>query len=168
MSLAQVPEIIRDTVTTISIVMLIICGASAFGYYMVWEQVPTQIAAALIATTDDPLAFFLIVNLIFLVIGMFIEGTAAIILLTPILAPVAVSLGIDPIHFGIVTVFNLTLGGVTPPVGTLTFTASSVLRIPVSSAFRHSLPLLAALLVVLVLLTLVPAISLTLPNLMMP
>ena len=72
------------------------------------------------------------------------------------------------IHFGIVTVFNLTLGGVTPPVGTLTFTASSVLRIPVSSAFRHSLPLLAALLVVLVLLTLVPAISLTLPNLMMP
>ncbi|UHD44590.1 TRAP transporter large permease [Aureimonas altamirensis] len=168
LSLAQVPEIIRDTVTTISIVMLIICGASAFGYYMVWEQVPTQIAAALIATTDDPLVFFLIVNLIFLVIGMFIEGTAAIILLTPILAPVAVSLGIDPIHFGIVTVFNLTLGGVTPPVGTLTFTASSVLRIPVSSAFRHSLPLLAALLVVLVLLTLVPAVSLTLPNLMMP
>lgn len=168
LSLAQVPEIIRDTVTTISIVMLIICGASAFGYYMVWEQVPTQIAAALIATTDDPLVFFLIVNLIFLVIGMFIEGTAAIILLTPILAPVAVSLGIDPIHFGIVTVFNLTLGGVTPPVGTLTFTASSVLRIPVSSAFRHSLPLLAALLVVLVLLTVVPAISLTLPNLMMP
>lgn len=168
LSLAQVPEIIRDTVTTISIVMLIICGASAFGYYMVWEQVPTQIAAALIATTDDPLVFFLIVNLIFLAIGMFIEGTAAIILLTPILAPVAVSLGIDPIHFGIVTVFNLTLGGVTPPVGTLTFTASSVLRIPVSSAFRHSLPLLAALLVVLVLLTLVPAISLTLPNLMMP
>lgn len=168
LSLAQVPEIIRDTVTTISIVMLIICGASAFGYYMVWEQVPTQIAAGLIAATDDPLVFFLIVNLIFLVIGMFIEGTAAIILLTPILAPVAVSLGIDPIHFGIVTVFNLTLGGVTPPVGTLTFTASSVLRIPVSSAFRHSLPLLAALLVVLVLLTLVPAISLTLPNLMMP
>lgn len=168
LSLAQVPEIIRDTVTTISIVMLIICGASAFGYYMVWEQVPTQIAAALIATTDDPLVFFLIVNLIFLAIGMFIEGTAAIILLTPILAPVAVSLGIDPIHFGIVTVFSLTLGGVTPPVGTLTFTASSVLRIPVSSAFRHSLPLLAALLVVLVLLTLVPAISLTLPNLMMP
>ncbi|QOG05767.1 TRAP transporter large permease [Aureimonas sp. OT7] len=168
LSLAQVPEIIRDTVTTISIVMLIICGASAFGYYMVWEQVPTQIAAALIATTDDSLVFFLIVNLIFLAIGMFIEGTAAIILLTPILAPVAVSLGIDPIHFGIVTVFNLTLGGVTPPVGTLTFTASSVLRIPVSSAFRHSLPLLAALLVVLVLLTLVPAISLTLPNLMMP
>lgn len=168
LGLAQVPEIIRDTVTTISIVMLIICGASAFGYYMVWEQVPTQIASALIATTDNPLVFFLIVNLLFLVIGMFIEGTAAIILLTPILAPVAVSLGIDPIHFGIVMVFNLTLGGVTPPVGTLTFTASSVLRIPVASAFRHSLPLLAALMLVLVLLTLLPAISLTLPNLMMP
>lgn len=168
LTLAHIPMIIRDSVTTISVVMLIICGAATFGYYMVWEQVPTQIANSLIAMTGDPIVLLLLVNLMLLVVGMFIEGTAAIILLTPILVPVATSLGIDPIQFGVVMVLNLTIGGVTPPVGTLSFTASSVLRIPVSQTFRESVPLVAALFAVLLLVTLVPQASLSLPRLMMP
>jgi len=164
---SHIPEIIRDTVTTISIVMLIICAAATFGYYMVWESVPTQIANSLIAMTSSPLVLLLVVNIFLLAVGMFIEGTAAIILLTPILVPVTSSLGIDPIHFGVVMVLNLTIGGVTPPVGTLSFTASSVLRTPAAETFRESLPLVIALLLVLALVTLVPQVSLLLPHLLM-
>lgn len=164
---SDVPEIIRDSVITIAVVMLIICGASAFGYYMVWEQIPTQIANGLIALTDNPLMLLMLVNLMLLIVGMFIEGTAAIILLTPILVPVATSLGIDPVHFGIVMVLNLTIGGITPPVGTLSFTASSVLKTPIIETFRESMPLLACLLVILLLITLFPQIALILPAMMM-
>jgi TRAP-type transport system large permease protein len=162
----QIPNIIRDSVMTISIVMLIICAASAFGYYMVWERVPAQIAAALITLTSNPLLLLLLVNLMLLVVGMFIEGTAAIILLTPILVPVATSLGIDPVHFGVVMVLNLTMGGITPPVGTLSFTASSVLNTPITETFKESVPFLICLLLVLALVTLVPTVSLYLPSLM--
>ncbi|TBU83468.1 C4-dicarboxylate ABC transporter [Pseudomonas daroniae] len=166
--IGQLPDIIRDSITTISIVMLIICAAAVFGYYMVWEQIPTQIASALIQLTSNPLLLLLCVNLMLLVIGMFLEGTAALILLTPILAPVAASLDIDLVHFGVIMVLNLTLGGVTPPIGTLTFTASSTLRTPVIETFRESIPLLATLLLILALVTLFPQISLTLPALIMP
>lgn len=162
----QIPSIIRDSVMTISIVMLIICAASTFGYYMVWERVPAQIATALIALTDNPLLLLLLVNLMLLFVGMFIEGTAAIILLTPILVPVATSIGIDPVHFGIVMVLNLTMGGVTPPVGTLSFTASSVLNTPITETFKESTPFLICLLFVLAVITLVPTVSLFLPSLM--
>ncbi|CAM5197091.1 TRAP transporter large permease protein OS=Castellaniella defragrans OX=75697 GN=HNR28_002222 PE=3 SV=1 [Castellaniella defragrans] len=168
LGVAQIPEIIRDSVMAISIVMLIICAATAFGYYMVWEQVPTQIASGLTSLTGNALMMLLFINIFLLFVGMFIEGTAAIILLTPILAPLTASMGVDPIHFGIIMVLNLTIGGVTPPVGTLCFTASSVLRIPVAQTFRESLPLLAGLLVVLTIVTVVPQVSLLLPHMLMP
>lgn len=168
LGVGHIPEIIRDSVMAISIVMLIICAATAFGYYMVWEQVPTQIASGLTSMTSNALMMLLIVNIFLLIVGMFLEGTAAIILLTPILAPLATTLGVDPIHFGVIMVLNLTIGGVTPPVGTLCFTASSVLRIPVAQTFRESLPLVLGLLVVLTIVTVVPQVSLLLPHLLMP
>lgn len=164
--LNQIPTIIRDSVMTISIVMLIICAASTFGYYMVWERVPGQIATALIALTDNPLLLLLLINVMLLIIGMFIEGTAGIILLTPILVPVVTALGIDPVHFGIIMVLNLTMGGITPPVGTLSFTASSTLNTPITETFRESVPFLICMFIVLALVTLIPAISLFLPSLM--
>lgn len=163
----HVASIIRETLHTTAIVMLIICAASTFGYYMVWERIPTQAANALVMFTQNPYLMLLLVNVLLIFVGMMIEGTAALILLTPILAPVAIKLGIDPIQFGIIMVLNLTIGGVTPPVGTLSFTTSSTLRVPFIETARESLPLLAALLAVLALVTLVPAISLALPNLLM-
>jgi TRAP-type C4-dicarboxylate transport system permease large subunit len=117
--------------------------------------------------TSNPYLMLLLVNILLLLVGMLIEGTAALILLTPILAPVAIKLGIDPIQFGIVMVLNLTLGGVTPPVGTLSFTTSSALRVPFVQTVRASLPLLAALLLVLALVSFIPSLSLALPNLLM-
>jgi tripartite ATP-independent transporter DctM subunit len=163
----HVPSIIRETLHTTAIVMLIICAASTFGYYMVWEQIPTEAANALVQLTKNPYMMLLLVNVLLLFVGMFIEGTAALILLTPILAPVAIKLGIDPIQFGVIMVLNLTIGGVTPPVGTLSFTTSSALRVPFMDTARESLPLLGALLAVLALVSVVPWISLVLPNLLM-
>jgi tripartite ATP-independent transporter DctM subunit len=163
----HVPGIIRETLHTTAVVMLIICAASTFGYYMVWERIPTQAATALVQLTSNPYLMLLLVNILLLLVGMLIEGTAALILLTPILAPVAIKLGIDPIQFGIVMVLNLTLGGVTPPVGTLSFTTSSALRVPFVQTVQASWPLLAALLLVLALVSFVPSLSLALPNLLM-
>jgi tripartite ATP-independent transporter DctM subunit len=163
----HLPGIIRETLHTTAVVMLIICAASTFGYYMVWERIPTEAATALVKLTSNPYVMLFLVNVLLLLVGMAIEGTAALILLTPILAPVMVKLGVDPIQFGIVMVLNLTLGGITPPVGTLSFTTSSTLRVPFIETARETLPLLAALLLVLALITFVPAISLTLPNLLM-
>lgn len=165
---SHVPGIIRETLHTTGVVMLIICAASTFGYYMVWERVPTEAANALIRLTQDPAVLLLLVNVLLLLVGMVIEGTAALILLTPILAPVAIKLGIDPIQFGVVMVLNLTIGGVTPPVGTLSFTTASALKVPFVTVARESLPLLAALLVALGLISAIPQLSLALPNLLMP
>jgi len=165
---AHIPGIMRETLHTTAVVMMIICAASTFGYYMVWERVPTEAANALVRLTQNPAVLLLLVNVLLLLVGMVIEGTAALILLTPILAPVAIKLGIDPIQFGIVMVLNLTIGGVTPPVGTLSFTTASALKVPFITVARETLPLLAALLVALGLVSAIPQISLALPNLLMP
>jgi tripartite ATP-independent transporter DctM subunit len=168
LSWKNIPEILSESVKSTATIMIIICGAATFGYYMVWENIPSGIATFLTGITNSPGLMLLIINVLLLLLGMVIEGTAAMILLTPILAPVVLALGIDPIHFGVVMVFNLTLGGVTPPVGTLLFTASNVLKVPLISTIKESLPLLFALLVLLALLTIFPQISLFLPSILMP
>ncbi len=109
----------------------------------------------------------LLINLLLLGIGMLIEGTAALILLTPILVPVVVKLGIDPVHFGLVMVVNLTIGGVTPPVGTLMYTTSTIMGVRLDDFARESLPLLAAMIGVLLLITFVPQLVLFLPDRLM-
>ena len=164
---AHVPEILRETVAVTSIVMLIIAASSVFSYYMVWERIPAQLASALTALTDNPAFLLILINIFLLLVGLPLEGTAALILITPILVPVVTKLGIDPIHFGVIMVLNLTIGGVTPPVGTLAFTACSVLKVPSSEYTREAMPLLLTLLGVLALVTFVPQLSLFLPNLLM-
>lgn len=167
LKLRAFPVIIIETVLATSVVMLIICAASAFGFYMTWEQIPSKGAAMLLSVTEDPLLLLLLINLLLLLIGMLIEGTAALILLTPILVPAVTQLGIDPLHFGIVMVVNLTIGGVTPPVGTLMFTSCSVLGVRVSEFVREAWPFFCALLAVLLLLVLVPQTVTILPDLLM-
>src|SRR5690606_40077215 len=99
--------------------------SGAFGFYMSWERLPARSAELLIHLTKEPWLLLLLINVGLLVLGMLIEGTAALILLTPILVPAVTQLGIDPLHFGLVMVVNLTLGGITPPVGTMMFTTCS-------------------------------------------
>lgn len=165
--LSAFPGIITETVLATAVVMLIICAAGAFGFYMTWEQIPSKGADFLLGLTSNPLMLLLLINLLLLLLGMLIEGTAALILLTPILVPAITGVGIDPLHFGIVMIVNLTIGGITPPVGTLMFTASSVLRVGLGQFTREAWPFVLALWLVLLLLTLVPSIVTFLPDMLM-
>jgi tripartite ATP-independent transporter DctM subunit len=167
LKLKDVPQILLETVLATSTVMLIICAAGAFGFYMAWERIPPQLAAALATLTTDPLLLLLFINLMLLGIGMLLEGTAALILLAPILVPVVAKLGIDPVHFGLVMVVNLTIGAVTPPVGTLMYTTTTILGTSLQAFAREAWPFLVALLAVLALITYVPELVLFLPRAMM-
>ncbi|KFB08163.1 TRAP transporter large permease [Nitratireductor basaltis] len=162
---SSIPKVIVETVLATAAIMLIICAANAFGFYMSWVGIPKQAAAFMVALTDNPIILLLLINILLLVVGMLIEGTALLILLTPILVPVAVEMGIDPVHFGIVMVLNLTLGGMTPPLGTLMFVACSVTGVSIAKFVREALPFLAVLILALLLVTYVPQISLWLPTL---
>lgn len=165
--LSVFPKIIVETVLATSVVMLIICAAGAFGFYMTWEQIPSKGAKLLLSLTQNPLILLLLINILLLLIGMLIEGTAALILLTPILVPAITGVGIDPLHFGIIMIINLTIGGVTPPVGTLMFTSCSVLRVGMGQFAREAWPFVLALWLILLLITLVPSAVTFLPDLLM-
>ncbi len=167
LKLSAFPQIIVETVIATAVVMLIICAAGAFGFYMTWEQIPSKGAELLLSVTQNPIALLLMINLLLLFIGMLIEGTAALILLTPILVPAVVEVGIDPLHFGILMVVNLTIGGITPPVGTLMFTSCSILGVSIGDYVREVWLFFVALVAVLLFLALVPASVTILPDLLM-
>lgn len=157
--------ILKETTQITAVIMLIICCANAFGFYMAWEQIPAAVTEFMLTLTENPYLLLLLVNVLLLVVGMFIEGIAALILLTPILVPVVTDLGVDPVHFGIVAVLNLTIAGVTPPLGTLMFTTCAITGLPVGQFIRASLPFYAVLLAMLLVITFVPQLSLWLPGL---
>jgi tripartite ATP-independent transporter DctM subunit len=164
LTMAQLPGIFRETILDTSSVMLLICAASAFGFYMAWERLPPQMAAWLVTLTDNPWMLLFLINILLIVLGTAVEGTAALIILTPILVPVIKKFGIDHVHFGIVLVTNLTIAGVTPPVGQMMFISCAVLRVPMEVYSVEILPFLGAMFVVLGMITFIPEISLILPN----
>ena len=159
--------LVEQTVQATAIVLLVICTANTFGFYMTWEKIPVEVAEAMLALTENPYFLLLLINLILIGVGMFVEGSAALILLTPILVPVITSVGIDPVHFGIVMVLNLTIAGVTPPLGTLMFTVCAVTGVSISHFVRAAWPFYLLLFAMLLILTFVPVLSLWLPDLQM-
>jgi tripartite ATP-independent transporter DctM subunit len=165
LKLSHIQPILEQTMQATAVILLVICAASAFGFYMTWEQIPAAVAKAMLALTDNAYLLLLLINLLLIIAGMFIEGLAALILLTPILIPVVVKAGIDPVHFGIVMVFNLTIAGVTPPLGTIMFTTCAITGVSISNFIKASLPFYALLLLMLLVLTFIPELSLWLPNL---
>ena len=164
--LADLPKVMKETALDTSSVMLMICAASAFGFYLAWERIPPQMANWLVSLTKDPVMLLLLINALLIVLGTAVEGTSALIILTPIFVPILVKLQVDPVHFGIVLVTNLTIAGVTPPVGQMMFISSQVMRVPMEDYTVEVLPFLGAMLLVLLLLTLFPQITLWLPDLM--
>lgn len=165
LDLAGVLAILRKSVVSSSVIMLIIAMAGLFSFLLTRAGVPAQIGAYIIATFDSGWSFLLAVNLFLFVIGMFIETSAAIIVLAPILAPVAISFGIDPVHFGMVMVVNLALGMITPPFGVNLFAACAVARISLDRMTKSLLPFIGVVLVCLMLITYLPWISLALRDL---
>ena len=163
----DLPKILSEASLAAGMVMVVIAAATAFGYYMTLERIPARIAQVMVSITDNPLLMLMLINLFLLVVGMFLEGTAALIILTPILVPVILHLGIDPVHFGLIFILNISLGGLTPPVGGLMFITCSILNVRIVDFARAMVPLFAAQLLVLLLLVLFPPLVLFLPNLLM-
>lgn len=166
LKIAHFGPILRETVQGTSTVMFIIIGALLFGYYMTLERIPQTIASALIDLTDSKFMLLLLINLLLLAVGMFIEGGAAMIILTPLLLPAVLNLGVNPVHFGVIVIVNIMIGGVTPPFGSMMFTVCSILKVKILDFVREVIPLLLALLAVLLLLTYSEGLVMFLPELL--
>ncbi|OCP35003.1 TRAP transporter large permease [Ensifer sp. LC163] len=164
-TIRQIPEVLAESVRDSSVVMIMICAAAAFGFYLAWEQVPQAMSSWLGGATDNPLLMLLLINVLLIVIGTAIEGSAALIILTPMLIPIIDGVGIDRVHFGVVFITNLTIAGITPPVGGLMYISSMVLKVPMMAYAREVLPYLAMMMVLLMMLSMFPQLSLWLPNL---
>jgi C4-dicarboxylate transporter DctM subunit len=157
--ITDLPEILFASGLTSAVVLLIIALASVFAYALAIYQVPQTLAAGIRAMSDSPVVFLMIVNMLLLVVGMFIETLAAIVIVTPILVPMAMGLGIDPVHFGAIIIVNLAIGMVTPPVGVNLFVVSTISGLKIEEMIRPLLGFLAVLLVDLMIITYVPALS---------
>ena len=162
----DLPEVFLESAKTTVMIMFIVANALLFAHVLTTERIPQAIAEQILAVGMSPLMFLLVVNIILLIAGNFMEPTGIILILAPILFPIATQLGIDPIHLGVIMVVNMEIGMVTPPVGLNLFVTSGVTGMNLVQVTKAALPWLMVLLVFLVLVTYIPAISLALPNAM--
>ena len=158
--------VVMDTIKTTSMVVYIISAAAIFGWLLGREQVPQSVAQLLFSISKDPNVILLIIIIFLLIIGCVMETTAALILLTPILVPPVIQLGIDPVHFGLVMVLALMIGLLTPPVGVVLYITSSIAKISFEEMSRVTAPYLIPLVIVLLISAFIPAVTMTLPNLL--
>jgi C4-dicarboxylate transporter DctM subunit len=158
------PILVKTAITT-GVVVLTIAAASAFGWILAAEQIPTQIANFLVSLTESRIVLLLLINLLFLVLGTFLDPSAIIIIVVPIIWPVVSALGVHPLHFGLMTIVNMAIGQCTPPVGIALFVASGISGAKLSEVLRVHMTYLAALVLVLLLVIFIPELSLTVPRL---
>lgn len=163
-SLSDLGDILLKATLTTAIVMLLIATSMAMSWILAFENIPTMVADALLALSDNPIVILLIINLILLVVGAFLDMTPAVLIFTPIFLPVAVALGMTPLHFGIMMVLNLSIGLCTPPVGTILFVACAVGKTRVAEIVRPLIPMYFAMFVALAAVTYIPGISEWLPR----
>jgi tripartite ATP-independent transporter DctM subunit len=164
MPLRKLVKVSMDTIETTSTVLLIVAAASIFGWMLTATRTTEMIAAWVLSVTTDPMMFLLLANLLMLFVGCFLEPTAAITILVPILLPIVQRLGIDPVHFGLVMVLNLMIGLLHPPMGLVLFVLARVAKLSVERTTMAILPWLLPLLASLALVTYIPSISLWLPS----
>jgi C4-dicarboxylate transporter, DctM subunit len=163
----RLAAIFWDTVDQTARVMFIIAAAGAFGWLLIYLRAPQAIVEALASLTDSPWVILLILNLVLLVLGCFMEGIAILLLTVPIFVPVLARFGIDPVHFGVVMTLNLMIGLLTPPVGMVLYAVSTIADVPVVRLARELAPFIAVLVGVLLLITYVPALVTWLPSAVM-
>ncbi|MEP7276160.1 MAG: TRAP transporter large permease [Betaproteobacteria bacterium] len=163
----ELPKLILATVETTGVVMALVMTASLLGYCLTVARIPQEFGGWLTALSSNPLVFLVIVNVLLLVVGCFMEALAAMLVLIPILVPTAMKLGIDPVQFGIVFVLNLMIGTITPPVGVVLFVTAKVAGVPFDRLARATMPYLWALIAVLALITVWPAVTTFLPHLLL-
>ena len=162
--LSDLPSMLLHTATLTAVVMLIISCAKILSYALTVFQLPAVLGVFFQTISDSPIIFLLLVNILLLVIGTFMDGGASLIVMAPILTPIAVSYGIDPVHFGVIMVLNLIIGCGTPPLGLCLFIACGIAKLPVERGAVAIIPFIAAELAVLMLVTYVPWLVLALPR----
>lgn len=164
--LKELPDILLKAVETTAIVMLLIGTSTAMAWILAYENIPQTISTALLAMSDNPVVILLVINLVLLIVGAFMDMTPAVLIFTPIFLPVAVELGMSPLHFGIMLVLNLSIGLCTPPVGSVLFLSCAVAKTTIANIIRPMIPMYLAMFVVLLLVTYVPWFSEALPKLL--
>ncbi|WP_394893143.1 TRAP transporter large permease [Mesorhizobium sp. AaZ16] len=158
-------ESLRETVEATSGILFIVSTAAVFAWVLTLDQVPARAGAFLLGLSDNPFVLLLLVNILLLIVGMFLESIAAILIIAPIVAPALHAAGVDPLQLGIVFVLNLMIGLLTPPVGMSLYMVSIIARMPVHSVIRGVLPFFIPLILSLLVVSAVPAVSTWLPNL---
>ncbi|MEM6647851.1 MAG: TRAP transporter large permease subunit [Bacteroidota bacterium] len=161
----DLPDVLLKSAATTAIVMLLIATSVGMSWILSYENIPQNVSAALVALSDNPIVILLIINVILLAVGTFMDMTPAVLIFTPIFLPIATGLGIDPVHFGILMVLNLSIGLCTPPVGSVLFVGVGVAQTSITKVIRPLLPMFIAMLVALLLVTYIPGLSLWLPGL---
>ena len=161
---SDLPKLMHRTVKTVSIVMILIGFAASFGYIMTLMQIPLKITAMLTTLSDNRYVILALINIMLLVLGTLMDMAPLILILTPVLLPVAKAIGIDPVHFGMIMMVNLGIGLITPPVGAVLFVGSAVAKLRIEEVVRAMGPFFVILLGVLIMVTYLPAISLWLPR----
>ena len=166
MNLERLHKAMLEGISQTGIVMLLVASSAALGLFLTQTQVPQQLAQSIIAFTNNPWVVLALLNVLLFVLGMFLHGAAAIILVVPIVMPLVTAVGIDPIHFGIVLTLNLAIGQQTPPVASVLITSCSIAKAGIWETTRTNLPFIAVLAFILLLVTYVPAVSLGLVHLL--
>ena len=160
----KLPQILLDSSATTAIVMLLIASSMCMSWALSYENIPQDISSGLLSLSDNKIVILLIINLLLLFVGIFMDMTPAVLIFTPIFLPVVTKLGLDPVHFGIIMVLNLCIGLCTPPVGSVLFVGVGVAKTTIEKVFKPLLPLFLAMIVALFLVTYIPELSLWLPG----
>jgi tripartite ATP-independent transporter DctM subunit len=160
----ELPKLLHRTVRTLSIVMILIAFAASFGYIMTLMQIPSKITTLFLTLSDNRYVILMCINFMLLGLGTLMDMAPLILIMTPILLPVITSIGVDPVHFGMIMLVNLGIGLITPPVGAVLFVGAAIGKVSIESTIKALLPFYAALFMVLIAVTYIPAISLWLPS----
>jgi tripartite ATP-independent transporter DctM subunit len=164
-SFPKMPQILLDSAATTAIVMLLIGASMSMSWALSYENIPQEISSGLLGLSDNHIIILLIINLLLLFVGIFMDMTPAVLIFTPIFLPVVTALGLDPVHFGIIMVLNLCIGLCTPPVGSVLFVGVGIAKTSIEKVVKPLLPLFIAMIFALFLVTYFPGLSLWLPNL---
>jgi tripartite ATP-independent transporter DctM subunit len=162
----ELPQLVHRTMRTVAMVMTLIAFAASVGYVMALMQVPARVTAVLLTLSSDKNVILLLINVLLLVLGCLLDMAPSILICTPILLPVVVKFGVDPVHFGMIMLLNLGIGLCHPPVGAILFVGCAVGRVTIEQVVREIWPFYAVMFMVLMLVTYIPSISLWLPHLL--
>src|SRR5699024_4799799 len=166
LKLRDIPIMLKDTIIMTGIVLFLVGTSSIMSWVMAYAGIPQAVTQFLLTVSENPIIILLLMNIILLIVGTFMDITPAILIFTPIFLPVALQIGMDPVHFGVMLVFNLCIGITTPPVGSALFIGSSVADVSIESVIKPLLKLYIPLIITLLLVTYLPWISLALPKLL--